>query len=125
MNATSKARPRATEQTDSPTAGLVAVAADITPGTSHRDSPLRREIARVACYEVRVLSKMLGAYIEANDSDGETAPAMRSGLARLCQLSDIIFETAVTDEADETDDAMVAAIGGYATLVLEKNGGAA
>lgn len=93
--------------------------------TNHRDIPLRREIARVACFEVDKLAMMLHAYIEANDSDGETAPVMRSGLMRLSDLSNIIYDAIICNEQDEPDNALISALGSRAALSEEFRGEAA
>lgn len=89
------------------------------------DQALRREIARVACFEVQILSRMLSDYIEKNDSSGENAPAMRSGLSRLSKLSDIIFETAIAEEPNEPDEDMLSALGGRDLLCEAFRGSAA
>ena len=89
------------------------------------NNPLRQEIARRACYEVQQLANMLREYIEKNDSSGQDAPAMRSGLMRLSDLSDIIYEAAITDEPSETDAELVEMFGGHLALGKFAEGDAA
>lgn len=86
-------------------------------------SPLRLEIARCACFEVQQLANLLRDYIETNDSNGQGAPAMRSGLMRLSDLSDIIYDAAITDEPSDTDNELVEKFGGRLALGKFAEGG--
>ncbi|MDP3251622.1 MAG: hypothetical protein Q8M77_06890 [Hydrogenophaga sp.] len=77
-------------------------------------SPLRLEVARVACFEVQQLAEMLQEYIEKYDSSGQNAPAMRGSLMRLSNLSDIIYEAVITDEPEVGDDELTRRMGVHA-----------
>jgi hypothetical protein len=79
-------------------------------------SPLRREVARVACYEVEQLSLMLRDYLEENDSTGQLAPVMRGGLLRLAELSDIIYSSVISREESDSDMDLVRRVGGSKAL---------
>ena len=81
------------------------------PATVAR-SALRRDIGRMACYEVQAVARMLHAYIEAHDSTGDLAPCMRGGLLRLSALSDVLYEAVVTDDPDESDLELLNRMGG-------------
>lgn len=79
-------------------------------------SPLRHEVARVACFEVEQLALMLQDYLEENDSTGELAPVMRGGLLRLAELSEIIYASVISTEESDSDMELVRRVGGSKTL---------
>lgn len=93
--------------------------------TPTNNQALRQEIARVACFEIQALSRMLADYSERQDPGSESASAMRSGLMRLSKLSDLIFETVITDDPADADEDLIAAIGSRAALSDEFHGSAA
>lgn len=92
--------------------------ADIKSINPQVTNPLRLEVARVACFEVQQLAEMLLEYIEKNDSSGQNAPAMRGGLMRLSDLSDIIHEAVITDEPED-DAKLTRRLGVHTALSLE------
>ncbi|MDO9438549.1 hypothetical protein [Hydrogenophaga sp.] len=81
-------------------------------------TPLRREVARVACFEIEMLSEVLQTYVENHDESGEISPAIRGSLMRLSELSDLIFEAVVAKERDVSDLELVRRIGGRKVLTL-------
>ncbi len=104
-------------------AALKSIPASSEDVVNHSPEPLRsavrREVARVACFEVQALANMLHDYIELNDNCGDIAPSMRAGLIRLSKLSNIIFEAVIAVEHDESDAELVSSLGGRNLLSAE------
>ena len=87
-----------------------------------KSTSLQHEIARTACYEVSQLAMLLRSHLEDNDRSGELAPALRGGLMRMGDLSDIMFDALFSEERDCTEADLVRRVGGDAALsALEKD----
>ena len=78
-------------------------------------TPLRREIARTACFEIDNVARMLLDYVESLE-DGDVPASMRGCLMRVSRLSDVIYECALSDEDEESDEDMIEAVGGRKAL---------
>ena len=63
----------------------------------------RHELARTANYEIQVLALMLKKAIEKDDHGAEIAVVSRGILARISDLSDVVFDAVINDDDERAD----------------------
>jgi hypothetical protein len=82
---------------------MATLDSDSTGGLPTVDAA-RHELARTATFEVQVLAQTLRTFIEGHDPGAEIAVVARGILTRICDLSDIVFESVINNDVDRDND---------------------